>query len=135
MAEAWRAGTIGGVRVSGIDHIVLVVADVEATVDWYHRELGLPVERLDRWRAGDVLFPSLRLSEHSLIDVLAGERTGENVNHFALVVDDVDLDELATSGRFDVAAGPSDLWGARGMGRGLYVKDPDGNLVELRTYG
>jgi len=122
-------------RVTGFDHVVLVVADVETTVDWYHRELGLAVERLDQWRAGEVLFPSLRLSDHELIDVVAGERTGENVNHFAVVVEGVDLDELATSGQFDVAAGPADLWGARGMGRGLYVKDPDGNLVELRTYG
>ena len=26
------------------------------------------------------------------------------------------------------------LFGARGTGTGLYVKDPDGNTVELRTY-
>ena len=46
----------------------------------------------------------------------------------------VDVDELAASGRFEVAAGPADLFGARGMGRGVYVHDPDRNLVELRTY-
>ena len=63
-----------------------------------------------------------------------GERTGENMNHFAVVVEGVDLDELATSGRFEVAGGPADLFGAKGQGRGLYIKDPDGNTVELRTY-
>jgi catechol 2,3-dioxygenase-like lactoylglutathione lyase family enzyme len=122
------------VQVTGFDHIVLVSADVEATVDWYHRKLGLPVERLDQWRAGEVLFPSLRLSPHELIDVFPGERTGENLNHVAVVVTGVDLDELATSGDFEVVGGPADLWGARGQGRGVYVKDPDGNTVELRTY-
>jgi len=30
--------------------------------------------------------------------------------------------------------GPADLFGAKGVGRGLYIKDPDGNRVELRTY-
>lgn len=121
-------------RVTGIDHIVILSSDVERTVAWYQDRLGLTVERLDEWRAGQVLFPSLRLSDTSIIDVLAGERTGQNVDHVAVVVDDVDLDDLATSGRFDVVAGPSDLWGARGQGRGLYVRDPDANLVELRTY-
>ena len=65
---------------------------------------------------------------------MQGERTGENVNHVALVVDDVDLDALADSGRFEIEMGPADLFGARGTGRGLYIKDPAGNRVELRTY-
>ena len=121
-------------RVTGIDHIVLISSDVERTVAWYHDYLGLVVERLDEWRDGKVLFPSLRLSETSIIDVLAGEPSGRNVDHLALTLEDIDLDDLAASGTFDVAAGPADLWGARGQGRGLYVRDPDANLVELRTY-
>ena len=121
-------------RVTGFDHVVLVVSDVERSVAWYHDELGLEVERMEQWRAGEVLFPSLRLSPDSIIDVLAGERTGENVNHIAVIVEDADLDALAASGRFDVAGGPADLFGARGQGRGLYIRDPDANLVELRTY-
>ncbi len=121
-------------RVTGMDHIVLVVADVEATLAWYREELGLQTERLEQWRRGEVPFPSLRLGPDTLIDVVAGERTGENVNHFALVVTDVDLDELATSGRFTVVRGPAELFGAHGVGRGIYVRDPDGNIVELRSY-
>jgi catechol 2,3-dioxygenase-like lactoylglutathione lyase family enzyme len=122
------------VRITGLDHIVLVVEDVERSVAWYRDELGLEVLRLEEWRRGEVPFPSLRVSAGSLIDVLAGERGGENVNHFALVVDGVDVDELAASGRFEVYAGPADLFGARGIGRGIYVRDPDGNGVELRSY-
>ncbi|MBA3280780.1 MAG: hypothetical protein H0U29_00970 [Acidimicrobiia bacterium] len=53
----------------------------------------------------------------------------------AFVVHGVDLDELAASGAVEVESGPHDLWGARGMGRGLYLCDPDGNRLELRTYG
>jgi catechol 2,3-dioxygenase-like lactoylglutathione lyase family enzyme len=122
------------VRFSGPDHIVLVTPDVERLVAWYRDELGLAPERLEEWRRREVLFVSLRVSETFLIDVLSGERTGENVNHLALTVEDVDLDDLAASGRFKVEMGPADLFGAQGTGRGLYIKDPDGNLVELRTY-
>lgn len=116
------------------DHVVLVTPDVERLVTWYHQELGLPPERLEEWRRQEVPFVSLRVSPSFLIDVMQGERTGENVNHVALRVEGVDLDDLAASGRFEVAAGPADLFGARGMGRGVYVHDPDRNLVELRTY-
>ena len=121
-------------KVIGIDHIVLTVADVERSVSWYERELGLEVLRLDEWREKKALFVSLRLSPTALIDILEGERTGENMNHVAVVVEDVDLDELAASGRYNVVMGPADLFGAQGTGRGVYINDPDGNLVELRTY-
>ena len=118
----------------GPDHIVLVSPDVERLVAWYRDELGLTTERLEEWRRGEVLFVSLRVSDTFLIDVFTGERTGVNVDHVAIVFDDVDLDALAGEGRFDVEMGPADLFGAQGTGRGLYVRDPDGNRVELRTY-
>jgi catechol 2,3-dioxygenase-like lactoylglutathione lyase family enzyme len=122
-------------QVSGPDHIVLVSPDVERLVAWYRDELGLAAERLDEWRRQEVPFVSLRVSDDFLIDVMRGTRTGENVNHVALTVTGVDIDELAASGRFAVEMGPADLFGARGTGRGLYTRDPDDNLVELRTYG
>jgi glyoxylase I family protein len=122
------------VRVTGPDHVVLVSPDVEALTAWYADRLGLEVLRLEEWRRGEALFVSLRVSPTFLIDVLAGERTGTNVDHVALVTQDVDLDALASSGDFDVEMGPADLFGAQGTGRGVYVRDPDGNRVELRSY-
>ena len=119
---------------AGPDHVVLTSPDPEPLVSWYADELGLEVLRLDEWRRGEALFVSLRVSPTFLIDVVRGERTGVNVDHLALTCTDVDLDELAGSGRFDVEMGPADLYGAQGVGRGLYVRDPDGNRVELRTY-
>lgn len=118
----------------GPDHIVLVSSNPEALVSWYRDELGLPTERLEEWRREEVLFVSMRVSASFLIDIMEGTRSGVNVDHLALTVEGVDLDELAASGRFDVEMGPADLWGAQGTGRGLYVRDPDGNRVELRTY-
>lgn len=122
-------------RLTGPDHIVIVSPDPEKLVAWYRDELGLEPERLEEWRRKEVLFVSLRVSPTFLIDILEGERTGTNIDHVALCADGVDLDELAASGRFDVEMGPADLFGAQGNGRGLYVRDPDGNRVEIRTYG
>lgn len=121
-------------RVTGADHIVLVSPDPERLVAWYTDNFGIEPERLDQWRRGEVPFVSLRVSATFLIDIAQGERTGTNVDHFALAVEDVDVDELAASGALQVEMGPADLFGARGTGRGVYFRDPDGNRVELRTY-
>jgi catechol 2,3-dioxygenase-like lactoylglutathione lyase family enzyme len=122
------------VKAVGLDHVVLNVADVERSLAWYCDELGLSAERVDEWRRGEVLFPSVRIDETTIIDLLRTDRTGQNVDHVCLVVEPTDLDALAASGRFDVTAGPARLFGARGEGVGLYVRDPDGNVVELRHY-
>lgn len=121
-------------RCTAADHVVLLSPDPERLVAWYRDELGLKAERLEEWRRQEVFFVSMRVSDGFLIDIMQSDRFGVNVDHLALVVEDVDLDELAASGRFEVDKGPSDLFGARGMGRGLYIRDPDGNKVELRTY-
>ena len=122
-------------RVVGIDHVVLNVADVERSLAFYCGELGLAPERVDEWRRGESLFPSVRVDADTIIDLLAVPRTGENADHLCLVVEPLDLDALKASGRFDVVDGPATRFGARGNGTSLYVKDPDGNTVELRYYG
>lgn len=132
-AGAARRGT-PVVSVRGLDHIVLRVADAETSVAWYRDVLGLAPERLEEWRRGDAPFPSVRIDDTTVIDLFERDRDGQNLDHFALWVADVDLDALAGSDRVDVVGGPASLWGAQGTGEGLYISDPDGNTVELRTY-
>ena len=124
-------------RIQAVDHLVLVVADVERSVAWYRDVLGLQVLRYDEWKARQVFFPSVRVDDHTIIDLVAGDRgSGRgNLDHFCLVIDETDLTALRDSGRFDVVEGPVTRWGARGDGLSLYVRDPDGTVVELRHYG
>jgi catechol 2,3-dioxygenase-like lactoylglutathione lyase family enzyme len=121
-------------RVTALDHVVLNVADVERSLAFYCDELGLAPERVEQWRRGEILFPSVRVDAHTIIDLLAASRTGENTDHLCLVVEPVDLEAVKASGRFEVVDGPATRFGARGDGTSLYVKDPDGNTVELRHY-
>lgn len=120
-------------RVTALDHLVLNVTDAHRSLEFYAGTLGLQPERVEEWEAGKVFFPSVRIDERTIIDLMELPRGEQNVDHFCLVVED-DVEALATSGDFDVVEGPVDRWGARGMARSLYVRDPDGNTVELRRY-
>ena len=121
-------------RITGIDHVVFNVTDPERALTWWGDLLGLEPVRLEEWRRGEVPFVSVRISAGTILDLFQLERSGENVDHIAITVEDADLAELAAGGRFDVVRGPLEVFGARGVGQGLYVRDPDGNVVELRTY-
>ena len=122
------------VTVIELDHIVLNVADVERSIRFYCDELGLAGERIEAWRRQEVFFPSVRVNAGTIVDLLQTARTGANVDHFCLVVAPTDFDALKASGRFDVVDGPDRRFGARGDGTSLYIRDPDGNTVELRYY-
>ena len=124
-------------RATGIDHIVVLCGDVERTLAWWQSELGLEPVRVDEWRANTAPFPSLRLSDSTIVDFLPSPRSGENIAHVAVAVD-VSADELNTLAEergWDVVVPLNrELYGARGVGAGLYIRDPEGNIIELRTY-
>jgi len=129
-----------------LDHIVLAVRDMDAMLGFYLDVIGLAPHRVDEFRSGAALFPCARISESALIDLLppalwdngdAAARTYPNLNHFCLALEEADWEPLL--GRLDAAgvaieAGPMTLSGARGDGTSIYVRDPDGNRVELRYY-
>lgn len=125
---------MSAVRVTGFDHLVLTVADVERALAFYCGPLGLAPVRVDEWRAGEVPFPSVRVDAGTIIDLVHGRRGSANVDHFCLVVAPLDWHEVIAAGVFDVVEGPVGRFGARGSATSLYVRDPDGNVVELRWY-
>jgi catechol 2,3-dioxygenase-like lactoylglutathione lyase family enzyme len=122
------------IRVTGIDHLVVNCSDVERSLEFYCGLLGLRAERVEEWRRNEVVFPSVRIDESTIIDLLPQVPSGENINHFCLTVQHLDFEALKASGRFEVVEGPVSRYGAKGHGVSLYVRDPDANLVELRSY-
>ena len=60
-----------------------------------------------------------------------------NLAHFCLVTDADDLDAVASelrSAGVAIERGPGLRSGARGNALSIYFRDPDDNLIELRTY-
>ncbi|MBN2622135.1 MAG: VOC family protein [Acidimicrobiales bacterium] len=119
-----------------LDHLVLVVADLERSLAWYGQHAGLAGVRVDEWRAGRAPFPSLRIDDSTIIDLVPGlddpQQRG-HLDHICFVVSAADLDALAAHPELEVVDS-GQRFGARGDGQSIYVRDPDGLLVEFRTY-
>lgn len=125
-----------------IDHVVLRVSDLSRSVRFYRDVLGCSVARerpdlgLTHLRAGasmiDLVDIAGKLGAHG--GGAAGE-THRNVDHIALRVDPFDdaaiRAHLAAHG-IDVPEPASDNFGAEGDGPSLYIRDPDGNTIELK---
>ncbi len=131
------------VKITEMDHIVLRVKDVEASMKFYVEVLGLQPERVDQWKAGEVRFPSARLNADTIIDFFASDqetigREGvKNQDHYCMVIEKTDMEELKAKFEamgVDIQAGPGKRWGSHGDGISLYIYDPDNNVVELRHY-
>jgi catechol 2,3-dioxygenase-like lactoylglutathione lyase family enzyme len=127
-------------RATGIDHLVLTVTDVERTSDFYTRVAGLtPIELDGGRRALAVADGRQKLNLHPAgagPDPKASRPTPGSAD-LCLVVDtppETLLAELAALG-VDPELGPVERTGARGPMVSVYVRDPDGNLVELAWYG
>ncbi len=131
------------VKITEMDHIVLRVRDVETSLRFYTQVLGMPAERVEQWRAGEIRFPSARLNADTIIDFFGSDQEpvgrdgAKNQDHFCMVIEPTDMEELKTKFEgigVDIQAGPGKRWGSHGDGISLYIYDPDDNVVELRHY-
>ena len=125
----------------GLDHMVLRVPDIEEAIHLFSDLLGMKPLRLEEWREGKVPFPSVQISEGTIIDlgVLDGEPVPDSeqrLSHICVVVEPVDWDEAEKSleGYWTKTQGPLPRWGARGDGTSLYGAGPGGVIIELRQY-
>lgn len=135
------------IKITGLDHIVLNVGDIDRSLKFYTEVLGLEGERVDEFRAGKVGFPSVRINVATIIDLfprkdpadnLTSEKVNGNLNHFCLVVGAEDFSgivEYLAENHVTVREGPVSRWGAQGRAISVYFLDPDSNEVEIRCYG
>jgi catechol 2,3-dioxygenase-like lactoylglutathione lyase family enzyme len=129
------------ITVTAFDHIVLRVRDKEQMLRFYVDVLGLSIDRdrpelgLTHVRAGPQMIDLVTLD--GPLGAMGGAppgAEGRNLDHFALQVRPFDefaiRGHLASHGVEVVEEGPR--YGADGDGFSLYVRDPEGNLVELK---
>src|SRR5690625_3132100 len=119
---------------SGLDHLVITVTDISRAVDFYSRVLGLEVRYRDRERV-DLMLGDMALRLHwtaTDIEPRAATPTPGSLDlclRSQLPLDEVHRHLQALS--VDVELGPVKRQGATGELESLYLRDPDGNLLEI----
>jgi len=133
------SGPTGAANAQGLDHVVLTVADVERSVRWYVQVLGMQAVTFGQGRRA-VQLGSSKINLHPGGGSMAApvaRHVQVGSGDLCVVVPGPVADVLAhlTSLRVPIEAGPVRRTGARGPMTSVYVRDPDGNLVELGCYG
>jgi catechol 2,3-dioxygenase-like lactoylglutathione lyase family enzyme len=127
--------------VERIDHVVLTVADIEATSRFYERALGLKRETFrgpDGQQRYALAFgrQKINLQDTSTVTPTKAGQPTFGSGDFCLIAS-VPLDDVIEHLRREeipLEAGPVPRRGAVGALRSVYFRDPDGNLVEVAEY-
>jgi catechol 2,3-dioxygenase-like lactoylglutathione lyase family enzyme len=131
------------IEITGLDHIVLRTSRMDEMLHFYSTVLGCPVERelspefgLVQLRAGAALIDLVAV-DSELGRAGGGPPTdgSNNMDHFCLQVSPQPEEEMT---RYLVSQGIEvgtfeRRYGAQGYGNSLYLRDPEGNIVELRN--
>ena len=135
-----------------IDHVVLWVDRPTESLEFYVNVIGLTPVRTQEYEAGTAPFPSVRLNDATIIDLMAKEMLpgvreftgarhtgGSPINHLCLCLDPADYAALAgrlQSAGVELVPGSEASYGAQGEAvSSEYFCDPDGNVIEIRHYG
>jgi catechol 2,3-dioxygenase-like lactoylglutathione lyase family enzyme len=124
-------------RVAHIDHFVLTVADIPTTVEFYSTVLGMSEHRYGEDRRA-LLFGRSKINLHQQKrEVQPNARHPQTGSADVCLIVDEPIEEvlgqLSDKG-VRVEVGPVLRHGALGLMTSVYIRDPDGNLIELSNY-
>lgn len=123
--------------IARIDHIVLTVARIPVTCDFYSRALGMEVVTFGQGRKA-LSFGNQKINLHEAgreFEPKAIRPTPGSADLCFIVAGSLDaaIDHLRAEG-VSIEEGPVERTGATGPIRSVYIRDPDGNLIELSEY-
>jgi catechol 2,3-dioxygenase-like lactoylglutathione lyase family enzyme len=125
------------VRIDRLDHLVLTVADIDATADFYTRVLGMEAVTFGAGRTA-LAFGRSKVNLHRAgheFEPKAHRPTPGSAD-LCLIADgplEQVIEDLAAHG-VPIEEGPVERTGATGPIRSVYFRDPDQNLIEVSIY-
>lgn len=129
--------TVGHMRIDRLDHLVLTVTDLDATVAFYSHVLGMKAVTFGAGRTA-LVFGTTKINLHKAgheFDPKAHRPTPGSADLCLITTDSLDqaTEELAAH-HISIEEGPVERSGATGPIRSVYFRDPDRNLIEVGTY-
>ena len=122
--------------IKSLDHIVITARDLNATIDFYTRALGMTLETFGAGRKalrfGDQKFNLHQAGDKNITDIYARTPTPGSLDLCLLAA--VPLDEVIArlkAENIPIELGPTKRTGARWPIRSVYLRDPDQNLIEI----
>ena len=124
-------------RIDRLDHLVLTVADLDATVAFYTRVLGMEAVTFGAGRTA-LAFGRSKINLHRAgheFEPKALRPTPGSADLCLIAAGPLDqvIEDLAAHG-IPVEEGPVERTGATGPILSVYFRDPDQNLIEVSTY-
>lgn len=130
-------GIVKRMKIDRIDHLVLTVADIDATVAFYTKVLGFDVTTFGEGRKA-LTFGRQKFNLHQRgkeFEPKANTPTPGAIDLCLIASTPLDevIEELLSLG-IAIEEGPINRTGAIGPIRSVYLRDPDQNLIEVSNY-
>jgi len=121
-----------------LDHTIIAAKDVKQTVHFFVRILGA------RDESDTGPFASVRINDSLVLDFIAAKEISSR--HFAFAMDHNEFEAAFKRiqeagipfgdgpGNVENGKGPGMTLGARGQGKAVYFRDPNGHVLEIKTY-
>lgn len=124
-------------RIDRLDHLVLTVASIEASCDFYSSVLGMDVSRFAEGRTA-LTFGRQKINLHEVGKEFVPRAAHATAGSGDLcLVSTIPLDDVVrhlNECEIAIIEGPVAKTGATGPIRSVYFRDPDGNLIEVSEY-
>lgn len=129
--------------VDRLDHLVITCRDVEVSANWYQRVLGMEREEFGtaerrtalKFGGQKINLRPAAATQQAWFTGAAGGIPGSDDLCFVVTVPPEQVVEHLEQCGVAVELGPVAKQGALGPIRSVYCRDPDGNLIEIASYG
>ncbi len=124
-------------KIERLDHLVLIVHDIDRTCDFYARVLGMKAIAFQEGRTA-LQFGQQKLNLHAVgkeFEPKARNPTPGSAN--LCLITEISLDEVIQHMKdcgVEILDSPVKRTGAIGEILSIYLRDPDGNLIEVSNY-
>lgn len=123
------------ISITSLDHLVLTVADIERTAEFYNRVLGMQKDIFGPQQRIALSFGQQKINLHQVgkeFEPKAGQVCAGSADLCFLAADPLDqviahLQACAIT----IEQGPIQRTGAQGPIMSVYFRDPDNNLIEV----